>query len=427
MNSKKLFKFAKEIFPIYRSITGEGVRKTLRILKKKNPLIKIKSIASGKKIFDWRIPLEWKINDAYIVTPSGKKICDIKKNNLHLVSYSERVNKYLKYDELIKRLHSLKTMPDAIPYVTSYYKNYWGFCISENEKKKLTKRGLYKVFIDAEKFKGVLNYGEAFIRGKSKKEIFISTYICHPSLANNEVSGPTVSSFILNFIRKKKRYFSYRFVFVPETIGSIAYLSRNYIKLKKNIFAGFNLTCIGDERSYSYLQSRNGNTISDKVVKIALNAIDPKFKKYSWYHRGSDERQYCSPGIDLPIASIMRTKYGEYKEYHTSLDKLGDVVTGNGLFGGYKAVKDVLNILENNKIPLANFKCEPFMSKRKLYPTTSFARNSNYNKSYMDILTYADGKKSLIDIAYECKEDFYYILMLAKKLEKNNLIRLKNI
>ena len=207
MNPKKLFNLAKEIFPIYRSITGEGVRKTLHILKKKNPLIKIKSIPSGKKIFDWTIPREWKINEAYIVTPDGKKICDIKKNNLHLVSYSESVNKYLTYGELIKRLHSLKKMPEAIPYVTSYYKDYWGFCISENEKKKLSKKGLYKAFIDSEKFKGVLNYGEAFIKGKSKKEIFISTYICHPSLANNEVSGPTVSSFILNFIRKKKKIF----------------------------------------------------------------------------------------------------------------------------------------------------------------------------------------------------------------------------
>lgn len=426
MKPNNLFNLAKRLFPIYRSITGDGVRKTLQILKSKNSELKVKNIKSGTKVFDWVVPNEWKIDEAYIITPDGRKICDIKKNNLHLISYSKSINKTLKYNQLKKKLYSLPRQPNAIPYITSYYKDDWGFCISENQKRQLNKKGDYKIVIKSKKFKGVLNYGEAYLKGRSNKEIFISTYICHPSLANNEISGPTVSSFILSFLKQKKRKYSYRLVFVPETIGSISYLSKNYNKLKKNVIAGFNLTCIGDERSYSYLPSRNGNTLSDKIAKISLNSIDPKFKKYSWYDRGSDERQYCAPGIDLPIASIMRTKYGKYKEYHTSLDRLGTVVTGKGLYGGYLAVKKAIEIIEKNKIPIAKLKCEPFMSKRNLYPTTSFRDNSKYIKSYMDILTYADGKHSLVDIAFKCNEDFFYILKLAIKLKKKKLITLKD-
>ena len=428
MTSKKLYKLAQKIFPIYRSITGEGVRKTLNIFREINPELIIKKIASGKKAFDWTIPPEWKIDEAYIITPKGKKICDIKKNNLHIISYSTNVDLTLSYKKLIKRLHSLPGQPNAIPYRTSYYENLWGFCITDNEKKKLEKKGKYKVFIKSKKFKGVLNYGEAYIKGKSNKEVLISTYICHPSMANNEVSGPTVSTYLLNYVKKKKLKFSYRFVFIPETIGSIAYLSLNYKKLKKSVIAGFNISCIGDEKNYSYLPSRRGDTLSDKIAKNALKSFDSKYKKYEWFDRGSDERQYCSPGIDLPIASIMRTKYGEYKEYHTSLDKLGTVVTAKGLLGGYKAVKKAIDIMEANQIPKAMLKCEPFMSKRNLYPTTSSGTsNTKYIKSYMDILAFADGKYSLIDIAEICDQDFFYILGLAKKLESKKLIKLKDL
>jgi aminopeptidase-like protein len=204
MTSKKLYKLAKKIFPIYRSITGEGVRQTLNIFREINPELIIKKIASGKKAFDWTIPPEWKIDEAYIITPKGKKICDIKKNNLHIISYSTNVDLTLSYKKLIKRLHSLPGQPNAIPYRTSYYENLWGFCITDKEKKKLEKKGKYKVFIKSKKFKGVLNYGEAYIKGKSNKEVLISTYICHPSMANNEVSGPTVSTYLLNYVKKKK-------------------------------------------------------------------------------------------------------------------------------------------------------------------------------------------------------------------------------
>ena len=226
MLKKKLLNLAKLIFPIHRSITGEGNRNTLKLLKNINKEIKIKKIKTGQKVFDWTIPKEWKINSAFIIDPLGKKICDIKKNNLHIVSYSKPVNKTLNFKALNKKLHSIPSLPNAIPYVTSYYKEDWGFCIAENERKRLIKRGKYKVFIDSKIFNGELNYGEVLLKENQKKEILISSYICHPSMANNEISGPVVSSYILKYLKKKKNKFSYRFIFIPETIGSITYLSK---------------------------------------------------------------------------------------------------------------------------------------------------------------------------------------------------------
>ncbi len=431
MLKKKLLNLAKLIFPIHRSITGEGNRNTLKLLKNINKEIKIKKIKTGQKVFDWTIPKEWKINSAFIIDPLGKKICDIKKNNLHIVSYSKPVNKTLNFKALNKKLHSIPSLPNAIPYVTSYYKEDWGFCIAENERKRLIKRGKYKVFIDSKIFNGELNYGEAFIKGKSKKEILISSYICHPSMANNEISGPVVSSYILKYLKKKKNKFSYRFIFIPETIGSITYLSKNYKNLKKNVIAAYNLSCIGDERNYSYLPSRSNISVADIISTKVLKKKFPNFRSYTWYDRGSDERQFCSPGIDLPMVTLMRTKYGEYKEYHTSLDKIGTVVTSNGLLGGYKLVKNIIDELESKKYPidiiskpLALNKCEPFMTKRKLYPTTSKANNSNYLKNYMDILTYSDGKHSLLYISEYCKISIKQTISIAKKLTKMKMIKL---
>ena len=294
----KIFNFAKKIIPYPRSITGSGVRRTLVDIKRIVPELKIRKISSGSKVFDWSIPLEWKVNDAYIVAPDGKKICEFKKNNLHLMGYSVAVNKILSRKQLEKRLFSLPKQPNAIPYITSYYKNNWGFCISENDKKKL-KDGRYKVVIDTKHFKGKLNYGEILIKGKSKKEVFLSTYICHPSLANNEISGPSVLTYLAKWINSKKnKRYSYRIIFIPETIGSIAYLSINLKKLKKNMRYGFNLSCVGDDRNFSYLASRDGNTLTDKLIKFVLKKNKIIYKKFDWLHRGSDERQYCAPGVD---------------------------------------------------------------------------------------------------------------------------------
>tara|TARA_Y100001970_G_C14243249_1_gene866240 strand:+ start:963 stop:2276 length:1314 start_codon:yes stop_codon:yes gene_type:complete len=432
-NSLEIFNLAKKLWPLNRSITGKGTLDTLKVLKKICKNLKIKNIKSGKKVFDWNIPKEWKINEAFIINPNGKKICDFKKNNLHVVNYSIGVNKILNLKELKKKLFSIPEQPKAIPYRTSYYSKNWGFCISHNDKKKLI-NGKYKIKIDAKHFDGKLSYGEILIKGKSKKEIFLSTYICHPSMANNELSGPCVLIYLAKWINNfKARKFSYRIVFIPETIGSIAYLSKNLKKMKKNIFAGYNLSCIGDDRSISFLPSRKGDSMSDRVALHVLNKNFPKYKKYSWLERGSDERQYCSPGVDLPICSVMRSKYGTYKEYHTSLDKLNTVVSPKGLKKSFEIYKNIILTLEKNTYLKTTNLCEPNLGKRNLYDSiggqakkgTKLSRRFK-SRSILNILSYSDGKNSILDISEKCGINLFELNKLTKLLIKKKLIKLLN-
>jgi aminopeptidase-like protein len=418
----EMHSLAKRLWPINRSITGEGVRETLLILKELSPKLSIHEVSSGTKVFDWEVPREWYVNDAYIITPNGKKICNFKENNLYLLGYSISIQKKLNLKELQKYLYSIPEQPSAIPYVTSYYEERWGFCLSQNER-DLLEEGDYTVFIDTKLFNGSLTYGEIFIKGQSDKEIFLSTYICHPSMANNELSGIVVSTYISNWLSNKKdNRFSYRFVFVPETIGSITYLSKHYINLKKKVVAGFNVSCIGDERSYSYLPSRNGNTISDKVAKHVLKWTDPNYVTYSWLDRGSDERQYCAPGMDLPIASILRTKYGEYPEYHTSLDNLDNVVTPMGLYGGYWVLRRALELIDKNNIYKVNFLCEPQMSRRGLYPTLSKKNSDQQIRLMMNFMSFCDGEHSLLDIAEKINIPAWELYEITEKLVAHDLI-----
>lgn len=394
-----IFKFAEDIFPINRSLTGNGVRETLTSIKHLIPNLKIHEVSSGTKVYDWVVPEEWNIESAYIIGPNGEKICDYAKNNLHLVGYSIPFDGKISLDELQLHLYSLPEQPEAIPYVTSYYDENWGFCISQNDRNKLVE-GEYEVLIKGRKSTGFLNYADVVFEGKSKKEVIFSTYVCHPSMANNEVSGITVSTFLAKWIAGlNDRYYTYRFIFIPETIGSLVYIKKNLKYLQKNTIAGFNITCIGDERSYSYLTSRNGNTLADRVACHVLNKIDPSFKTYTWADRGSDERQYCAPGVDLPVATIMRTKFGEYPEYHTSLDQLGKVVTKKGLEGGLKVLQEIVLSLESNYYPVLKTKGEPQLSKRDLYPKISIKSSQQKARFFLDITSWSDGTKSLLDIA----------------------------
>jgi aminopeptidase-like protein len=425
--SLDIFELAKNIFPLNRSITGNGVRDTLQLIKNLIPEINIYEVASGTKAFDWTIPKEWNIESAYLEGPDGRKICDYEQNNLHLVGYSEPVSKVMTLSELQPHLYSLPDQPNAIPYVTSYYGNTWGFCITEIERSKM-KDGLYKVHIKGNKVNGSLTYADVVLKGKSTKEVLFSTYICHPSMANNETSGICVSTFLAKWVAGlSSRYYTYRFVFIPETIGSIYYLSRHLKHLKKNVVAGFNVTCIGDERCYSFLPSRNGNTVSDRVSTHVLKKIDPNYKTYKWGDRGSDERQYCAPGVDLPIASIMRSKYGEYPEYHTSLDTLGEVVTKNGLLGGLNALKESVMCLESNYYPLIKTIAEPQLSKRSLYPKTSIKSHQELARIYLDLTTWSDGTKSLLDIAENMGVYMLEILPYLLILERNKLVTLNRM
>ena len=418
---QEMYDWAVDLFPINRSLTGDGVRKTLNYIKDIIPEMNIFEVPSGTKCFDWIIPKEWNCDDGYIIDPDGNKICDFKNNNLHVVGYSTPIDKEINYEELVEHLYHIEDQPTAIPYITSYYSERWGFCLSSNKFKKL-KKGTYKVKINSELKDGNLTYGEIKIKGESEKEIFLSTYVCHPSMANNELSGPVVTTALVNFVKSiKNRKYSYRIVFIPETIGSITYISRNIDEMKKNIIAGFNISCIGDDRSYSYLSTRYGNTLSDKVSKHILKNID--YVEYSFLDRGSDERQYCSPGVDLPIATICRTKYGAYPEYHTSLDDL-TVISPNGLYGGYDKLKKAIELLENNNYYKVNVLCEPQLGKRGLYPTISTKTSGAIVKNMMNFIAYADGNNDLIDIANIIGVQAEELFEIVEKMKKAELIEI---
>lgn len=422
MIGEQIYNFAEQLWGINRSITGNGVRQTLQLIQRHLPNLKIFEVPTGSKVFDWNVPQEWYVDEAYIIDPEGNKFCDFKKNNLHLLGYSIPFSGYMELPELTEHLYTIPDQPDAIPYVTSYYEKRWGFALAHSEFSRL-KEGKYYVFISTKHFHGSMSYGELIIPGNSKSEVFLSTYICHPSMANNELSGPVVQTQLgLWLAGLKERRYTYRLVFLPETIGSITYLSRNLKTLKKNVIAGFNITCVGDDRSYSYLPSRNGDTLSDRVAKHILHWTDPNYSKFAWLDRGSDERQYCSPGVDLPISSIMRTKYGEYPEYHTSLDDLNLVVTPKGLNGGYWALRNAIDLIEKNHFYVSLNLCEPFMSKRNLYPSLSTKKIDNEVNRIMDVLSYCDGFHSVIDIANNLNVPAWDLYKTFDKLVGENLI-----
>ena len=415
------FNLAEKLWPICRSITGQGIRTSLEIIQKEIPSFMIKEVQTGEKCFDWIVPKEWNISEGYIKDATGNKILDFKNNNLHVVGYSTPVNKIISLKDLQTHLHSIELLPNAVPYVTSYYDEYWGFCISHKQRESLHD-GNYQVYIASSLKNGVLNYGELLIPGKSSQEIFLSTYLCHPSMANNELSGPVVVTALAKYLQSRSNYYSYRVIFIPETIGSIVYLSKNLQELKKNVVAGFNITCVGDDRCYSYLPSRNGNSLSDLVARHVLNHIDKNFIEYPWSARGSDERQYCSPGIDLPIASMMRSKYGEYPEYHTSLDTLGGVVTKVGLEKSVNMYVRAIELLENYSRPKALFLCEPQLGKRGLYNNLSKINSANNSNIIMELLTWSDGNTSIIEIADKCGIPAWELYPIISQLKSHNLI-----
>lgn len=394
----KMYSLVKELFPICRSITGNGVRETLKVIKRVLPGLVIHEVPTGTQVFDWTIPKEWNIRGGGIFRLNGEKVVDFSDTNLHIMGYSLPVNKVIGRDELLEHIYTLPDQPDWIPYVTSYYKERWGFCMSENQKQTLHD-DQYRVMIDSTLEDGVLNYGELLIPGEQKEEIFLSTYICHPSMANNELSGPAVAvALAKGILANEKRRYSYRIVFIPETIGSITYLSRNLQYMQQFVVAGFNLSCVGDDRTYSYIESPYANTLADRVAQNVLHFHYPEYKRYSFLHRGSDERQYCSPLVHLPLCAICRSKYEEYPEYHTSADNLS-LVTPSGLLGAYEVYMKCLELLENNYYYTVSMPCEPQLGKRGLYPTISKKGSINDTRIMTAFIAYCDGRNDLIDIS----------------------------
>jgi len=418
---KQMIKWMKDMWYYPRSLTGHGTRQTLDYLRNLNDDLNVYSIKTGTKIFDWEVPDEWNIYDAYIQHESGKKFAEFSESNLHVLGYSTPCDMEIPLVELLPHIYTQPDQPDAIPYVSSYYKDRWGVCMSEKEKQELPD-GKYRVFIDAEKGPGTLEIADLVINGESSKEIFFSTYICHPSMANNELSGPVLSSALIQYIKSqyKNSKYTYRFVFVPETIGSIAYLSDHLEYLKENVICGFNLSCVGDEGAYSHIESRMENSIADNALKAALVDLD-NVVTYSFLERGSDERQYCFPGIDLPLCGFSRTKYGEYPEYHTSADNF-DVVTEEGLNGAFEVMRSIIDAFEIKLFPKVNVKCEPQLGKYGLYPTVSQKGNYVDIIPRLNFLAYADGRHSLFDIANKIKKNLRFVVMEATTLKRHDLI-----
>ena len=434
------------LWPIFRSITGNGVRRTHKILSELIPL-HTTEVPTGTKVLDWTIPKEWVVNEAYLVDPNGNHILDIKENNLHLLNYSIPFIGEVTLQELNKHLYSIEKMPNAIPYVTSYYEPRWGFCLTHKQRNQLS-NGLYRVHIDTELIDGSMTISDIVLPGETDQEIFFSTYTCHPSLANNELSGPLVTAYIYKYLSElKNRKFTYRFLFAPETIGAITYLSKKGQFLKKNTLAGFVVTCVGDDGKFYYKKSRNGNTILDKAMECILNndeQIDCKI--IDFFPWGSDERQYCSPGFDLPIGSLTRTMYGKYPEYHTSLDDK-EFISFPAMIETIKLYAKVCSFLEKNEKNIndnmhmqkktgksSKKNCiyinkkpwgEPQLGKYGLYPTLSNMNDAvdvEKINAIRWILSYSDGKHGLLDIANLSKIPFKTILNAAKKCEEKKLI-----
>ncbi|KZM49931.1 DUF4910 domain-containing protein [Labrenzia sp. OB1] len=413
---------ARDLWPVCRSLTGPGVRETLAYLQKILPDLQVHSVRSGTKVFDWTVPKEWHIRSARLTGPDGEVVADFVDNNLHVVGYSVGVDRELSLEELEGHLYSLPEQPDAIPYITSYYKPHWGFCVSQAARDGM-KPGMYRAVIDAEHVDGVLNYADLIIPGRTEEEVLISTYVCHPSMANNELSGPVVAAAVAEWIAQQDNHYTYRFVFVPETIGAIAYVHEHLDLLRLRTVAGYVITCIGDDRSYSFLPSREDGTLSDRAGRLALNSVAPDYKTFSFLTRGSDERQYCSPGVDLPIASIMRTKYAEYPEYHTSLDDL-TLVTPSGLQGGFEAVAQALAIIDNNRTWQIKRPCEPQLGARGLYPSVSTKNKAQQVRTLLNIVAYADGKLDFIDLCRTIEAPPADVLPLVQKLLEGDVLEL---
>ena len=419
----KMYALCDRLFPICRSITGDGVRETLRILQEICPAMTMHEVPTGTQAFDWTVPKEWNIRDAWIKNSKGEKILDFAKSNLHVMGYSIPVNQKVTLEELLPLIHTQPDQPDAIPYVTSYYKERYGFCMSQEQKDAL-QEDTYHIYIDSDLKDGSLTYGEILIPSTegNKDEIFLSTYVCHPSMANNELSGPAVTIYLAKWLwEKKHRRYNYRIIFIPETIGAITYLSQHLPEMKKNIRAGFNISCVGDDRTYSYVASRYGNTLADKVAKNVLSFHYPEYKQYSFLQRGSDERQYNAPGVDLPVCAVCRSKYVEYPEYHTSKDNMG-LISSTGLQGAYEVYRDMIEALEYNHKYQIQCLGEPQLGKRGLYPTVSQKGQHDLVAALTDFIAYADGTNDLIDISNMIGVPTKDVIPIVRQLLKTDLL-----
>lgn len=421
---KEIESYFDRLWPLNRSLTGNGNRETLKILSELVDL-QVTEVPSGTECFDWRVPPEWNVKEAWIKDNHGKKIIDFANNNLHLLGYSIPVNRKMSLSELKENLYTLPEQPDLIPYFTSYYKERWGFCLSHNQYSSLQDVE-YEVLIDSFLDKdGFMTIGDVVLKGSSDLEILISTNICHPSMANDQLSGPLVSAFIYRELKKlDTRFYTYRFVFIPGTIGSIYYLSKHGEHLKQHLDAGFNIVCIGDPGNFTYKRSRRGHSLADRCAEIVLHQTEEKFIIEDFSPGGHDERQYCSPGFNLPVGCLMRTRHGKFAEYHTSADNK-DFISFDAMEKSVKKYLEILNVLENNfnyvnTMPYG----EPQLGKRGLYPTVGSQEEiRRVVDAMMWILSLADGTNDLISISERSKIPLRTLIPEVKKLMDSGIVK----
>jgi aminopeptidase-like protein len=416
----KMYQLIERLYPICRSITGNGVRQTLKIVNEYIPL-EVMEVATGTQVFDWEVPKEWNINDAYVKNSKGERVVDFRLTNLSVVSYSTPVRKTVSLEELKKHIFTLPEHPDWIPYKTSYYKEDWGFCLAHKELVRLADEE-YEVCIDASLENGHLTYGEYYVKGRIEDEVLISCHICHPSLCNDNLSSISLCTRLAKEMGSKKSRYSYRFLFVPGTIGAITWLAINE-KRTPLIKHGLVLACVGDSGKITYKKSRRGDAEIDLAAENVLKQANKPYSIIDFYPFGYDERQYCSPGFNLPVGCFMRTPHSQYPEYHTSADNISLIKT-ESLDDSLANVTAILNVLEENRKYInKNPKCEPQLGKRKIYPEIGGNREMAVDQlALLWVLNMSDGEHSLLDIALKAEYPFEKIKNAAKLLSEKRLL-----
>lgn len=418
---REMHDLMSELYPICRSITGEGIRRTLERLQQELPL-QIREVPTGTRVFDWTVPKEWGIREAWIKGPDGDRIIDFDDHNLHVLNFSVPVRRKLNLEQLKEHLYSIPEHPDWIPYRTSYYAENWGFCLSHRQLESLAP-GEYEVFIDADHTSGALAYGESVLPGSSEEEVLISCHSCHPSLANDNLSGMMVTTFLGRILAELETRFTYRILFIPGTIGSISWLAGNEDNLWK-IRHGLVAANLGDGGAFHYKKSRRGSAEVDRTVAHVLASSGEPYQIEEFSPFGYDERQYCSPGFDLPVGSLTRTPWGRYPEYHTSADDL-DFVRPEALAESLRIYLTVMEALEANRRYInLNPKCEPQLGRRGLYRSVGGEdRGRERELAMLWVLNYSDGKRSLLDAAERSGIQLSELAAAADDLESADLLR----
>ena len=419
-----LHALVRRLFPICRSITGDGVRQTLTILSEYLPQLRVHEVPTGTPALDWTVPREWNVREAWVKNQRGERIVDFEAHNLHLLGYSGPVHGWFSRAELDEHLHSLPEQPNLIPYRTAYYADAWGFCLPHRQRLALADDEQYEVYIDSTLGPGFLTYGELLLPGQREEEVLISCHICHPSLANDNLSGVAVATLLAQFLAQAPRRYSYRFVFVPGTIGAITWLSRNF-EAGERVQHGLVLALLGEPGPFTYKQSRRGTAVVDRAAALVLGqaGLPHAVRPFSPY--GYDERQYCSPGFNLPVGSLSRTPFGEFAEYHTSADNL-DFVRPEALQGSLALVQELLTVLEanrryRNRSPYG----EPQLGRRGLYgPVGGGPDGAAWQLALLWVLNLSDGRHTLLDIAEQAQLPFSQVARAATALATTDLLEL---